>query len=29
MNERSTFQNQIEHRNMRYTGTGNPDTTKW
>ncbi|MCL4118162.1 UNVERIFIED_CONTAM: hypothetical protein GTU68_028127 [Idotea baltica] len=29
MNERLTFQNQIEHRNLKYTGTGNPDTTKW
>jgi hypothetical protein len=29
MNERFTFQNQIEHRNLRYTGTGTPDTTKW
>ena len=29
MNERLTFQTQIEHRNMKYAGTGNPDTTKW
>lgn len=29
MNERFTFQNQIEHRNLRYVGTGTPDTTKW
>lgn len=29
MNERMTFQSQIEHRNIKYTGTGNADTTKW
>jgi len=29
MNERFTFHSQMEHRNMRYTGTGHPDTTKW
>lgn len=29
MNERFTFHSQIEHRNLRYTGTGTPDTTKW
>ena len=29
MNERFSFQNQMEHLNTKYTGTGNPDTTKW
>ena len=29
MNERFAFQNQIEHNNLRVTGTGTPDTTKW
>lgn len=29
MNERAAFQNQIEHLNSKYTGTGNSDTTKW
>lgn len=29
MNERAAFQNQIEHLNSRYPGTGNADTTKW
>lgn len=29
MNERFNFHSQIEHRNLRYTGTGTPDTSKW
>jgi splicing factor 3B subunit 5 len=29
MNERFSLQNQIEHLNTKYTGTGNPDTKKW
>jgi splicing factor 3B subunit 5 len=29
MNERFTFQNQMEHLHSKYPGTGNPDTTKW
>lgn len=29
MNERFSLQNQIEHVNTKYTGTGHPDTTKW
>ena len=29
MNERFSVQNQIEHHNHRYTGTGHADTTKW
>ena len=29
MNERTSFQSQIEHINSKYPGTGNSDTTKW
>lgn len=29
MTEKSGIQSQVEHLNMRYTGTGTADTSKW
>jgi splicing factor 3B subunit 5 len=29
MTERFSINHQTEHRHLKYTGTGTPDTTKW